>query len=172
MTAFDSTVGGANATSLGTVAGADAYFGARFGTAAWDALTAANNDAGKQKALMAATARLQMERWRGFVPSLTQALAFPRVGIYDRELRYLSSSAIPQGILNGCYELALHLLNNSTTDLMAPDQLQQFGSVRVGPVTVSPNLSAVPVWQLPPAVLRWVGPYLKSGGVQTRLVRG
>jgi DNA-binding response OmpR family regulator len=31
MTAFDSTVGGANATSLGTVAGADAYLPKPFG---------------------------------------------------------------------------------------------------------------------------------------------
>lgn len=169
MPAFDAGVGSATATSYVSVEAAADYFATRYNTAAWDALVQAT----KEKALMAATSRLEMEAWVGRKASTDQALAWPRLGIYDRDQRYVSTSVIPLEVKRATCELALHLLNNATTDLMAPDALQQFDAVSVGPLDVTPNPDAVPSWMLPAAVLRWLACYLRSSGAQqTRLVRG
>jgi hypothetical protein len=130
--------------------------------AAWDALTEDSDTAGKQKVLMAATARLEMERWRGRISSLSQRLAWPRYSLYDTNGRYILSGVIPAEIKNMTCELALHLLNQGTADTLAPDPLRQFEHLKVGPVDLTPAAEVTPPWQLPPAALRWGGRFLRS----------
>lgn len=166
--ALDFTPASPTANSYVSVAVAVAYFAARLNTDAWDDLSTPE----KEQVLMAATARLEMERWRGQVSSLTQALAWPRMGLYDLNRRFIQSGVIPAEIQKMTCELALHLLNQGATDVMAPDPLLQFESVKVGPLDVSPRAGAPAQWQLPPAALRWGGSFLRSTRTQLRVERG
>jgi hypothetical protein len=89
---------------------ADAYFETRLDVAAWD-------DAGvseREKALVTATTLLDSLTWTGITSDATQNLAFPRTGSYfDPKLGIVKElSGTPTRIMNGCYELAYHLLNN------------------------------------------------------------
>lgn len=98
--------------SYGTVAEADAYLADKLDIAAWS--VALPED--KEKALVTATRILDSITWRGYAISISQPLAFPRVGDYfDPRLGQavvFDAIATPSRIINACFELAYHLLNN------------------------------------------------------------
>lgn len=172
---LDATPGGASANSYVDVAGAQAYFDTRLNTAAWDAADATT----KAKALMAATARLEQERYVGQRRSYAQPLQWPRYNAPLPEgygvdlLPYYDAATIPQPVKSACAEYALHLLTQTAagTDPLAPTGLEQFESIQVpGAVAITPA-PYVP-GTLPPMVTRWLRGLMVSNPGQTRLERG
>ena len=115
-----------------TVAEADAYFADRINVSAWTDATPTL----KGQALVTATQILDDQRWIGTAISEDQDLAFPRSGEYfDPRLGssvYISEET-PKRILTATYELALHLLLNSSL-------LEDTGgvtSLNVGPIQLT-----------------------------------
>lgn len=162
--AIVATVGGANSNSYATVAEAVAYFEARLNASAWDGA-----DADKRvRSLIMATNRIDQEVYSGSPSSSTQALKFPRVGAYDGDGRPVDSSAIPAGIKEAQFELALTVLSN---DLFADTGLEQFESVKVGPLEVTPRVSRK-AGALPAHVARELAPFLETPPGSVRLMRG
>jgi hypothetical protein len=135
---------------------ANTYFEDRLDVAAWDAAP----DTQKQQALVTATGLLDSLRWEGFAVSDTQALAFPRIGVYfDPRLGY--QIAFPEGypkrLLLGTYELAYHLLNNDgLLDNTGSVKTLKLGSIDLQNINV-PSL-------IPASVKRQVQPMLLNGG--------
>lgn len=98
--------------SYATVSEADSYFEDRLDVAAWTSANATQ----KAQALVTATRTIDELDWTGIAVSDTQALAFPRVGVYfDPRLGsdvLLDELVIPKRVITATYELAYHLLNN------------------------------------------------------------
>jgi len=97
---------------------ANAYFVDR-GNTTW----ANASDPNKQSALIRATDYLVQkytERWKGELVSFTQALPWPRVGVYTADGKQISSGSIPEAIENATSEMGLRALSNS--DLYADEQ--------------------------------------------------
>jgi len=124
--------------SYATVSEADTYFEDRLDVAAWTEANATQ----KAQALVTATAAMDNLDWVGVAVSDSQALAFPRTGIYfDPKLGIeieLSSTTVPKRITTGTIELAYHLLNNDGL-------LDDTGSVEnltIGSITLSNVISA------------------------------
>lgn len=92
--------GVANADAYASIATVDAYATAR-------ALTAwTGADAVKEAAIREATIYLdQSYSWKGAIESETQALAWPREGVTDKEGREVSG--LPQRVIDACCELAV-----------------------------------------------------------------
>lgn len=153
-----------NADSYISVADADAYHAAR-GNTDWDALDSTDD---KEPALRRATDFLTAEyrnRWQGARMTATQALDWPRSGVYvDGYL--LDDDALPTDIANACAELALR---SSANDL-SPDVERLQESVKVGPIEVkyAAGSSAATLFR---AVQNRLAPYLKGSGMLTSLVR-
>lgn len=164
---LDATPGGANSNAYCDAPRAQLYFDTRLNTSAWDAAIAATRD----KAIMAATARLEQERYVGYKATSAQALAWPRQYVQDKDGRLYASSAIPVPVINACCELVLHLLNAGTTDALIPSALEQFDAVTVGPLDITPRKDAPAAGSLPPQVVRCLaGLFAVPPGV-TRLAR-
>ena len=97
-----------------TLSEANAYLLDRLSAEIW--LTTSDPD--RERALITATSMLDGIEWLGYPIDDAQALAFPRVGTYyDIKLGRHSDlpATVPDSIVKSCIELALHLLNNSTT---------------------------------------------------------
>ncbi len=146
------TAGASNANSYLTEAEATAYFDTRLFSEAWDLA------ADKPKALMFATrvldsALLAYKRfvpeangvaahyrsrpaWSGTPSTTTQALAWPRTGMYDANGNAIAVDAIPQALKNAVAELALQLLGGDRT-LDNDVIVQGLSSLRVGPASFS-----------------------------------
>lgn len=115
------------ATSLCSVADADAYHAAR-ANAAWALL---DNDA-KEAALIRATdfmGQAYGQRWKGVRASSAQTLDWPRYGAvvngYD-----LPGDSVPVAVANACAELALR----ASAKPLAPDVGRLKSRVKVGPI--------------------------------------
>ena len=102
---FDAT------TSFSTLAQADSYHDARLHNSEWGT----SDDATKQKALMWATRLLNAVYWAGSLKSTSQPLSFPRVGLSDKDFRSITSTEIPEFLINATAELAWLLIINDTT---------------------------------------------------------
>lgn len=97
-----------NAESYASIAYADAYFNARM-TANWD-----SSDSHKEMLLRLATDHIDAvygQRFKGTKGSLTQALQWPRVGVWVDGYEY-PSDEIPTEIMRACCEFA-HAANTS-----------------------------------------------------------
>ncbi|MBB1599483.1 DnaT-like ssDNA-binding protein [Variovorax sp. UMC13] len=117
----------AGATSLCSVAAADAYHLAR-GNAAWALL----DNTAKEAALIRATDYLggtYGQRWKGYRVSAEQTLDWPR---YDVAVNgYLvDSSVVPAAVANACAELALR----AATGPLTIDVGRLKSRVKVGPI--------------------------------------
>lgn len=167
MPPLDATVGGANANSYVDRASAVVYFATRLVTAAWDAA----DQPTQERALMAATARLEQEEYVGCRASTGQALKWPRLDITDDDGTLLPTNAIPVPVARATCELALALLASGTTDALAPTGLEAFQSVSVGGLTVTPAATAPAAGALPPQVRRLLRRWLTTSTGTTRVVR-
>lgn len=141
--------------SYRTVEEADAYFETRLNNDSWE--DAETSD--KEKALITATSVFDDMLWTGSVVSVSQSLAFPRVGSYfDPKIGYsvtLPVDDAPARIVKGIYELALHLLTNA-------DVLADTGSVvdiKVGSIELTEIKSATVI---PPTIYTLVRPLLST----------
>lgn len=166
---FDATLAGAAATSYIDVAAADAYFEGRLNADVWDALP---DDTAKQKALMAATARLEQEKFAGLKLSVTQALKWPRVGVYDDDGRLYPQNAQPKELVAATCEQALVLLNAGSTDALALTGLEQFENIEIGDLNITPRAESPAAGFLQPQVMRWLRRLLLTSGGTSKLVRG
>lgn len=119
------------------LAEANLYFGDRLDAAAWEDAS----DALKEQALVTATSMLDEQRWAGYAVSITQPLAFPRVGTYfDPRLgtEVIFDDTVPNRLIKATYEQAYHLLNND--GLL--DITSSIDSLKVGPIELDNIRSA------------------------------
>lgn len=91
---------------------AESYFANRIDVASWDAASQAD----KEKALATASIQLNNLSWLGTIANVSQALAFPRNGVYFDSMAgtyiTLDPSVVPNRIINAVCEQAYHLINN------------------------------------------------------------
>lgn len=152
--ALDATVGGPNANAYETVAEAQLYWDTRPHPEAWD-------NADDQEVVVIAATRmmdvmLSLRRylrtdkfsrnsnsvyvtppaWTGTPATTTQRLAWPRIGMFDRNGNPILSTVIPLDLKNAVAELAGQLAKSDRlidNDVAA----QGISSVRAGSVSVS-----------------------------------
>lgn len=130
--ALVTTVGDASANSYGSLAEANTYFDSRLNASAW---TAASDD-DKTRALLEATVWLdELFDWEGAPATDVQRLRFPRVGLFDRDGRDVSSDSIPDAIKYAQFDIALLFL---TSNRKGESELlgQGMSRVKVGPIEV------------------------------------
>ena len=96
----------AGANSLVSVEFADDYFATHpYYAANWSDLTLSE----KQNHLMNATSIIGfLYEWKGNIVSQSQALYFPRSGVYDLEYRALSTTTIPLNLMKAICEVAVN----------------------------------------------------------------
>lgn len=165
---LDATPGGASANAYVDQTGAGAYFATRMNVASWTAATSA----GKDTALMAATARLEQEAYEGHKASTTQALKWPRQHTYNDDGTAYNDTVVPVPVVRACCELALHFLNAGATDPLVPTGLDQFARVAIGTLDVTPSVAAPSAGALPAQVARLLRGLRTSSAGSPRVVRG
>jgi hypothetical protein len=94
-----------------SVVDATAYFDARLYAAEWTAATTGD----KEKSLIMAARQIDRLAFLGSVTATGQAMAWPRTGVTDREGRAISSTVVPQAVLDAQCELALATLRDDPT---------------------------------------------------------
>jgi hypothetical protein len=175
---IDSTAKSPTANSYISAADAELYFSGRPYAEAWTAATADEQN----RVLIAATLRLDQERWKGTPQTTTQSLKWPRWGVVDQDYqggngyaggyglsweRWLNSDTIPVFLKNAVCELALVLLTENRLEDTGLELLEQVG---VGDLNVTPSKTRH-AGRLPEHCARWVRYYLISGGGTVRLER-
>jgi hypothetical protein len=93
---------------------ADTYLVARGAPATWEAAS----DVKRQQALRVATEWLDarmMYRWLGQVVSASQALAWPRAGVYDINDVYVASDAVPTAVERATAEAAAAFIEDASS---------------------------------------------------------
>jgi hypothetical protein len=142
--------------SYATVEEADAYFADRLDVAAWSSAELTQ----KAQALITATSLLDGLNWIGVAVSESQALAFPRSGVYFEPRLGMDISlegSTPSRIIHAVFELAYHLLNNDGL-------LDDTGSVRdlsIGSIRLTNVLSAP---KIPFSVKKFTKPLQVNSG--------
>ncbi len=146
------TAGAADANSYLTEEEADSIFEARLHTSLWDDA----DDEDKPKALAMATKVLDRmlmpgeeyvqngdspyyrvrPTWTGMVATTTQALAWPRAGMYDANGNAIAEDVIPGDLKEATAELALQLLAGDRT-LDNDVAVQGLTGLRVGSISLS-----------------------------------
>ena len=173
---IDATAGGASANSYITLSEANDYVEAMvLGTdaAKWDS----GNEDSRNRALTAATQRLDSERFLGAKATDTQALEWPRTGV-RKPSTYINTYAtgfpfrisddfftdteIPSQIKHAQIVLAVYLHNNN--DGLQLGGLEDYKSVQVGNITVIPDKTgAVGADRVPPMFERYLHSLRISG---------
>jgi hypothetical protein len=106
--------------------------------------------------------------WYGALRSLNQGLRWPRVGMLDRDERYVDPDTIPVQLKQAVADLALALL---TRDRISEPEMLGLGisSARVGPLSVTLDskmvLSLIPSYVID-ALTPWGLPYNSTGGMR------
>lgn len=123
--------GSPTSDALVSLADANTYHTAK-GNATWT-----GDDADKETAIRRATGVLNGYSWQGVrTNGRSQALAWPRSGVVDREGHGIASTEIPQELIDACCELALRELvtpGTLTPDLIAGNSVkrEKVGSLEV-----------------------------------------
>ncbi|CAB4190488.1 hypothetical protein UFOVP1196_63 [uncultured Caudovirales phage] len=179
MATIDATVGSASANSYVTKAEADAYFATRLYPESWD------NAADPEAALIMATRVLDMAlsgqtyyeapsvnnkgqsttgvlrtrpSWTGAAVDGTQALAWPRSGMLNRNKFAIATNALPRELKEATCELTYQLLKGDrTADNDAA--VQGITGIKAGSVQLSFKDSGIEISKvLPDAVLMLLVP--------------
>lgn len=159
------TPGSASANTYNTAEEADAYFAARLGAGDWPA----EGDT-RALVLLTATRIIDWSEFLGRRASATQALAFPRIGLWDEDDRPVPTDVIPARVKRGHLELALILLGEDGEELIGDGlRLQDLESVGIGPLNV--RLRGRRRGALPDPVRRELAPFLASSGSTFRMER-
>jgi hypothetical protein len=158
------TAGAANADSYVSVAEATTLLRAQFSIPTWEAATQPELEA----VLRRATALLGLlVTWDGALTATTQALAFPRTGLFDPEGREVNGASIPSWLQQATAEYANELLQQGTES----GRLDGIRAMSVDGVSLTfdsgGNLGAE--GQLPSSVLRLVARYTSRGSRYGRL---
>ena len=157
---FDATAGASTANSYASVAEADAYLAVRGDTSTWTALTLG----AKESKLQWAALYLDTLTFKGTRSTSTQALQWPRIGVWDRD--GFEVDGIPQALKNAQAEMAFQLIANDWTQGLGPvtNETLSVGSISLGRETHR---------AFPAPVLALLRPFLASiPGASGRLVRG
>ena len=122
---LDATPGGSQSNSYCLLVEANAYHAQTLNAATWTAAT----DGNKEIALQWATRLLDEQvEWAGDIVTDTQALRWPRYGVYTPDNLLLDSESIPTFLKNATAELAKQLL--------ASDRTAESSSVGIAELTV------------------------------------
>jgi hypothetical protein len=170
------TVGSATANSYITLSDANDLVDAMINStdvAKWDTGT----DDTRNRALAAATQRLDRERFLGARATDTQALQWPRTGVRkpDTYLNtyavgfpfrittdYYTDTEVPDQIQRAQVELAVYLHNN--VDGLGLSGLEDYKNVQIGSLNVTPDkFGAVGADRIPPMVERYLTDLRISG---------
>jgi hypothetical protein len=128
----------------------------------------------KDLALVAATSRLEQEKFKEGRTTTEQRLQWPRAYVQTPDENYVSwydPAVVPRPVKEACYELALAFLNAGTLDTLAETGLEGFDSVTIGPITVDVTKS-FRGGSLPSNVVRLLRSLTTSVGSGVRLIRG
>ncbi|HYD52920.1 MAG TPA: DnaT-like ssDNA-binding protein [Gemmatimonadaceae bacterium] len=165
---LDSTVGGANANTYATRAGASAYLEASAYAAAWAAL--ADTDAARGPFLIRAARALDAllePNAPGVRATDTQALAWPREGVPTPRGHVYAASEIPRAVTDAqCLLagwLAAQAAADPTADPFGQDETASLESLKAGPVTLAFRDGKGTAGQ--DAVRRMVRPILAAAGL-------
>ena len=106
------TAAGSTSNAYCTLAEAESYMEARLHKANWTAAT----DVSKNAAIAWAPRILDEDLdWDGSIYSSSQALRWPRIGVYTRDGYAVTSSTIPQFLKNATAEFAFKLIEEDRT---------------------------------------------------------
>lgn len=151
-----------------TLANANTYMTATLQAAAWSALA----DATKEAALITAARMIDRQSWQGERATSGQAMAWPRSGLTDREGNELSSSTVPQSVIDAQCELAL-LLSQDASIQSSTSSSQNIKRVQAGSASVE-YFRAVAGGRFPTVVQELIGLWLgaNSTGLITSMSSG
>ena len=165
---IDATAGGASANSYMTLAQADAYVEAMISSTDVSKWSTGTDDT-RNRALAAATQRLDRERFLGARATDTQALQWPRTGVRKPDTYvntyatgfpfrisedYFTDEEIPDQIKRAQIELAVYLHNN--VDGISLSGLNDYKNVKIGNLEVTPNsYGATGADRIPPIIERY-----------------
>jgi hypothetical protein len=136
-----------------TVPEANAYFASRLYSDQWTGASGSD----KETALTMARRVLERQAWKGSRADADQMLAWPRDGVVDREGSAISSTLVPQDIMDAQCELALA---NLADDLTGNDDTRGIRRLKAGTVEVEYDGRAPARALLPDIVLDLLRPYL------------
>jgi len=150
---IDATVGGTSANSYATIAEIDEFVLSNPHDTTWDDVSDANKIG---YAIFATRVINERIAWYGWVAVQTQALDFPRGGIYDKNSYSISSSIVPTDIKNGQAEMARLLVDRDRT---ADPDTKGYREIYLGPIRLNIDKRDAPR-ALPASVyniLQWYG---------------
>lgn len=161
--ALDATIGGSSSTSYVTLTEANDYFSDRLNVTEWDA---ADNET-REKALITATRRIDEETFRGLKASTTQALKWPRVGVYDEDGLIFASDSIPERVKQATFMAALELLK---ADYLAESYLGNYEFMSAGNFQFK-QFTPLSAGRLPAEAVRLLQFVMTGGSGGGRLIR-
>lgn len=147
------TVGGATSNTLATLAEGESYFEARLHDDSWSNATTDE----KNTALAWAGRLFNTLTWQGDIASSTQAMCWPRSGVYDRNGNEIATTTIPQDLKYGQIEWAFWLLQE---DLSKDADSQGIDSVMVDVINVRFDKYKRKKDFIPGAVMQYLNGYL------------
>lgn len=134
------------------------YLAGSTNSAPWDTAAATM----KTKALATAARALERCTWSGTKTDPAQALSWPRTGVVDKYGNAVSTSVVPQDIINAEIELALAILNDPNTltqvNTMQTNKMVKAGTVEVEFFRLPKNLAT----QFPKIIQDLIGPYISG----------
>jgi hypothetical protein len=151
----------ASANTYVSLAGANAFAATLLFVDAWDDLVADRQEV----LLLEATRWLDRFTWRGTPSTPTQALAWPREGVTDRDHRPIARDVVPGFVVEAQVRLAVWLATQSASPFEATG-LQPQTELSVGPLRLTPAAGA----EMPSDIVATLAPALAGGG-GARLVR-
>jgi hypothetical protein len=173
---IDATAGGASANSYITLTEANTFVEAMISSTDVSKWTTGTDDT-RNRALAAAAQRLDRERFLGARATDTQSMQWPRTGVRKPDTYvntfstgfpfrisedYFTDTEIPDQIKRAQIELAVYLHNN--TDGISLGGLEDFKSVQVGSISVTPDKSgAIGADRVPPMFERYLTSLRISG---------
>lgn len=171
-----STPGASNANSLASVAEGDAFFADRLYGTAWNAAVALPDADARARAVITGTDILMRLRYVGWQTTTTQALMFPRDGVYDALERWVPNDTVPVGMKRALFLLAEALLKSPTANPLNPGAVEGIAALSIGQGAVSLTFrdgeSKPTGFDQYPDVLRELAPFLYAAiDEQAHLVR-
>ena len=173
---INATAGDANANSYISLTEADAYVDAMISSDDVSKWSTGTDDT-RNRALAAATQRLDRERFLGARATDTQALQWPRTGVRKPDTYvntfstgfpfrisedYFTDTEIPDQIKRAQIELAVYLKNN--VDGIGLSGLEDYKQVQIGSLNVTPDKTgAVGADRVPPMFERYLTSLRISG---------
>jgi hypothetical protein len=156
---------GTSGNSYATIASADTYLGdsVRAGLN-WSAV---DNDT-KARSLITATRLLDKQCFIGSKTDTAQTLEWPRTGVTDADGNSVATDTVPDGIINGCIELAYELSQDETLETAqntgSNDKKYKAGSVEIEFFRPGGVLGTDGLTRFPIVVMEWIREYLCGYG--------